>query len=120
MSASRTDLAAGAYQVEVTNPASPGCPNLIDVVIDIENTLSASANIVTEPTCGQSNGEVTINVTGGSGSYDYDWSDPAAVNQATRNGLASGTYTVTVSDKQAAACVSVVTFTLRDLSLIHI
>ena len=52
VASSRTDLAAGSYQVEVTNPASPGCPNLIDVVISLENTLAANAVVNTAPTCG--------------------------------------------------------------------
>ena len=63
---------------------------------------------MTRPACGEANGQVTINVTGGSGDYNYSWGD-----SNTRSDLSSGTYTVTVVEN-ITGCVAEVTFTLLD------
>ncbi|MEL6923921.1 MAG: SprB repeat-containing protein, partial [Bacteroidota bacterium] len=53
---------------------------------------------------------VTINVTGGSGSYNYSW----ASGTDTQTGLAAGTYAVTVSENGGDGCELEVVFTLRN------
>lgn len=99
----RTDLSPGVYQVTATNGA--GCESILEIVIDMENLLVGTANIDVEPSCNESNGEVTIVVTGGSGDYSYDPSGPVITD------LASGTYLVIVTDN-LTGCVKEVVFTL--------
>ena len=53
------------------------------------SAVVSSAN----PTCAGNNGSATVSASGGSG-YTYKWS--TGVTTATANGLAAGTYTVTV------------------------
>ncbi len=105
--AERTDLSAQTYQVHVTDPAT-GCTNILEVTIPSENNLQATATINSEPSCGQSNGSVTISVSNGSGDYGYSWG-----GGATRTDLASGSYEVTVTDNQSG-CTTTVTFGLTD------
>ncbi len=77
-----------------------GC---VETGISIEVTLYAefddlvgtpsSTNEVFPP---GNNGEASVSVTGGSGSYSYDWSNGGDAETIT--GLPAGTYTVTISD----------------------
>ena len=48
--------------------------------------------------CGQNNGSATVNVTGGSPPYTYQWSTTPPQTTATASNLGSGTYYVTVTD----------------------
>lgn len=59
-------------------------------------TVSVSVNSVT---CyGGANGSATVLVSGGSGAYDYLWSDPQAQTTATAFNLTSGSYLVEIAD----------------------
>ncbi len=105
----RDNLSAGEYVVMVMDPTSPECPSLISVVIESENNLEASAQVVNQPACGESNGSVTINVTGGA-SYTYAWSDGGT--GATRSDLTAGLYNVIVTSE--LGCETTVVFTLTN------
>ncbi len=90
----RTLLSAGTYIITVTD--NKGC------------TVSGSRNItqpsaititptVTNASCAAGNdGSITIAVTGGAGSYTYNW--VGGIIAQNRNSLIAGTYTVTVTD----------------------
>jgi len=108
--ASRSDLAAGTYEVAVMDPAVPECPTVISVVIPEEGALDAEATVNSQPSCGESNGSVTINVTGNTAGASYSWNDGGT--GATRNDLAAGTYMVEV--ETTSGCTSVVMFTLMN------
>ncbi|MEM8906787.1 MAG: gliding motility-associated C-terminal domain-containing protein [Bacteroidota bacterium] len=108
---SRTDLAPGIYSVAFTHPADPNCPNVLQVTIEENNTLTANAQIDVQPDCGSSNGTVTINGSGGSGNYSYSWSSGGS-NQ-TETGLAAGMYTVTITDN-VGTCSLPFSFVLAD------
>jgi len=93
--AAQTDLAAGVYTVTAT---SDGCTASTTVTISEPASLpSASLNEVVQPGCGQSNGSITLQVSGGTAGYSYSW-DPSGGNQVTASGLAAGSYTCTVTD----------------------
>jgi gliding motility-associated-like protein len=84
--------AAGTYTVvlSATSPCSPVVTYSEEVVvIGVELTAVAA-------TCGASNGSLEAVVTGGGGPFTYDW-QPGGGNTAVMNGLAPGSYTVTVS-----------------------
>ncbi|MFT4847350.1 MAG: gliding motility-associated-like protein, partial [Sediminicola sp.] len=51
--------------------------------------------------------------TGGSGSYSYQWDDPANQQTATATGLAAGTYSVTVTDNNGCATPIIVSVTIN-------
>lgn len=65
---------------------------------EVGSSLVASLLSSTNATCfGIANGSASIQVSGGSGPYQYIWSDGGA-NSPTRNSLPAGTYSVTVRD----------------------
>ncbi|HHB80121.1 MAG TPA: T9SS type B sorting domain-containing protein, partial [Saprospiraceae bacterium] len=101
----RNDLADGYHFVTVTDGS---CENIVTVYIEDTKTLDAHAVINQEPTCGMSDGSVTIEVGSGSGSYSYDWGAGA-----THNGLAAGNYEVLVADLQTG-CDTVLSFVLNN------
>lgn len=61
----------------------------------------------TNVTCnGQSNGTSTVNVTVGTGPYNYNWSTVPAQTTQDANGLVAGTYSCTVTDANGCTNVS--------------
>lgn len=59
----------------------------------------------TQASCNLANGSATIQVTGGSGPYSYNWSPNVSSGQQAM-GIISGTYTITVTD--ALGCTAVI------------
>ena len=110
---SRTNLAPGTYTVTATfESLFPGESDIKIVVITSEGGLEANALINQQPDCGANNGSATIQATGGSGNYTFDWGSSIG---ATRTDLIGGTYTVTVTD-ELYNCVEVLTFLLPNKS----
>ncbi len=90
-----TDLPAGNYTVTVTD--SYGCIRTRTVIITEPQAVSVEASI-TDASCPDSNdGSINITISGGTTPYDIIWSD--GVTAQNRSGLASGTYSVIVTDK---------------------
>ncbi|HMQ47430.1 MAG TPA: SdrD B-like domain-containing protein [Saprospiraceae bacterium] len=91
-------LAAGNYSVTVTNSIS------CTATATFSLNPSASPTIITfqnNPTCNGSNGDIDLQVTGGTSPYTYDWdNDGTGDNDDLEdlNGLSEGTYNVTVTD----------------------
>ncbi len=104
---SRADLAAGTYFVTINDPAT-NCLNVIAVTVESENGLEATPIINQNPQCGESNGSVTIDVTGGSGNYGFSWG-----GGDTRNDLAAGIFNVTIVDPESG-CFTELIFALSD------
>ncbi|HLP93646.1 MAG TPA: hypothetical protein VK168_06395, partial [Saprospiraceae bacterium] len=87
-------LNAGTYTVTVTDDNS--CTAVLSANIT-EPAVIRIAGSVTPVACfGASTGAIDITPTGGTGMFTYAWSDGPATQD--RTALASGTYTVTVTD----------------------
>lgn len=94
-----SNLAAGTYTVVVTD--ANGCTTThiftitepIPLMVDTYSQTNVSCN-------GGSNGTATVNVIGGNAPYTYQWS-PSGGTAATATGLATGTYSVLVTDATA-------------------
>lgn len=92
-----SNLTSGSYTVTVTS--NNGCTATANAVINSSNAISASA--VAQPTtCGLNNGSISITPSGGGTPYLYDIGNGPG-GSATFNNLASGTYTVTVTNVNA-------------------
>jgi SprB repeat/Secretion system C-terminal sorting domain len=92
--AAAINLAAGTYTVTVSDAS--GCTKTGSITI-YEPTHALTATVsVTAATCGQSNGAATVTATGGSSPLVYTWSNGS--NNTSINGLAAGSYVVTVRD----------------------
>jgi gliding motility-associated-like protein len=98
----RSDLAAGYYQVRVRDEQHD-CNTEMVVVVNENNLLRGKAAINRHPSCDDKNGSVTINVSGGSGDYSYSWG-----NSPTKEDLPSGTHTVLVTDNRTSCKIPVV------------
>ncbi|KAF5068260.1 PKD domain protein [anaerobic digester metagenome] len=101
----------GTYTVTVT--AANGCSDTESITIT-QNITPPSVEIAdqTNVLCfGEATGSATATVTGGTSPYTYLWDDPAAQTTATANGLAAGTYAVTVTDENGCTATAQVVIT---------
>lgn len=91
-------LSQGIYQVHVTDAL--GCDTVMSVTISEPPPLSATLAGPTPPTChGGTNGSVMVSATGGTMPYSHSWGGTATGQSGgTANALASGPFTVTVTD----------------------
>jgi gliding motility-associated-like protein len=88
------NVVAGTYTLTVID--GQGCTALFTGSVAGVSNLSASS-IVRDAKCyGQANGEIQVIMESGNEPYVYDWSNGAAT--ALNDNLASGSYTVTVTD----------------------
>ena len=87
-----TNLAPGTYSVTVTETAT-GCMGNTAVILNPSSPVVISLT-VNQPTCGQNNGFISV-MPSGSG-YTYTW-NPATISGSAGVNLASGTYSVTVT-----------------------
>lgn len=103
-----TNLCGGTYFVQMSD--AQGCIRTSSVAVNSATNIVITPTVFA-PSCATNNGTVMVNVTGGTGTYTYNWS-PAG-NTATLNNVGAGIYTVTVTDgvctKTAAVTVNNVT-----------
>jgi large repetitive protein len=104
---SASGLGAGTYTVTVTDAA--GCVSSVSLSISQPSALSLSTSS-TNASCGSNNGTASVNASGGTAGYSYQWL-PSGQTGATATGLNAGSHTVTVTD--AAGCQSVVSVTVN-------
>ncbi|HXU28719.1 MAG TPA: T9SS type A sorting domain-containing protein, partial [Bacteroidia bacterium] len=102
-------LDGGSYTVFVKD--NNGCTKTQSIVIHEPTAISLSTTISNVSCAGGSNGSVTANVTGGTGTYVYQWSGHHAGPNSSISGLGAGAYTLTVVDENGCSntLVSVVT-----------
>jgi hypothetical protein len=92
------NLRSGIFQVCVSD--SFGCKTFDQFEILSPNPIQIDASI--SPTiCGQYTGNVSIKVNGGSGLYNYQWSN--GVTESNLQNLGAGIFTVVVSDSQGCS-----------------
>lgn len=108
----RTSIAAGTYAVTVTD--ANGCTQSATGISITQPAaaLSLSSTQVNPSCSGSNNGSITVTATGGTAPYTYDWAGtPAGDGTPNITGLASGTYTLTVTDNQGCTAVLSATIT---------
>lgn len=103
--ATENGVPSGAISVIVTD--SKFCTFTANDVVNSPNAPVVSLNSVTNVDCfGAFTGSIDIDVTGGSGSNTYSWTNGAGTNEDAIS-LGAGSYTVTVTD--IANCTAVLT-----------
>lgn len=95
-SATAANISSGSYTVTVQDQNL--CSSQLSMVVPNTNgpvlTLAGS----TDATCfGATDGTASVNVTGGTSPYTYQWS-PSGGTASAATGLAAGSYTIAVSD----------------------
>lgn len=103
--ATATNLAPGTYTATVTDAG--GCTASATTTIT-QPTPIVITETITRPACGASNGEISVNVTGGSGNYTYQWTPPSSTTNVLSN-AAGGSYTLVVS---SGGCTATETYAL--------
>ncbi|MCE7996801.1 MAG: hypothetical protein HEP71_32875 [Roseivirga sp.] len=105
-----TNLTAGTYSVTVRDANS--CTASTSAIIADPATLMLSAT-VTEVLCfGESNGEISLTASGGTGAFEYSLDGTTFQSPAAFTGLSAGDYTVTVKD--ANGCTTVITTSISE------
>ncbi|MBL7922924.1 MAG: gliding motility-associated C-terminal domain-containing protein [Bacteroidia bacterium] len=90
---SASGLSAGNYTLAVTD--ANGCISNLAVSINEPAVLSIQPGTL-QATCGNTNGSISTQVSGGTGTFTYLWSDGSNGNGLSQ--IAAGSYTVTVTD----------------------
>ncbi len=114
VSPARSDLEANSYTVVVSDIND--CSSSFEITIGQPAQLTTSSTKLTEPTCGNSDGLISVGSVGGTPGYTYSWSTGESGNSI--SGLTADTYTVSTTD--ANLCTSIDSFTLFDSSTINI
>jgi len=112
----------GTYAVTVSNNANPnnGCGGLVLALTIIQAPILCGGltvvPTVTNPICGNCNGNISLVVSGGTPGYTYTWS-PNVSTSANATGLCGGTYSVTVQDASCPPKDTTLVFVLPSNSL---
>ena len=108
--ATATALCPGTYFVTVTDAA--GCLSIMNTSIIEPDSIRFSLPNAIDPLCfGDANGSISSIPNGGTLPYTYAWT-PSGGTASTASGLASGAYTVTITDVNG--CTATQTSTLTD------
>ncbi len=102
----------GVYTITLTgtDPAY-GCVATDTRVITVLNLASEVTLVDPLSECGASDAKISATVTGGTGTYSYEWSNGVA-NQSMLTGLGAGTYTVTITDLESR-CETISSITIE-------
>ncbi len=90
-----SNISSGSYSVTVTD--SSGCLAAQQFTLTQPDSIQINSTIVNAD-CGQSSGSISLQVSGGTPSYSYNWSSGGVTSSV--NNLIAGTYTVTISDSR--------------------
>jgi|GEM_PF-983564 len=97
----RNNLVQGTYYVTVSDGA--GCSIIQNIQLDAPSPMNATIQIRNESIAGLKDGQLTAFASGGSPGYTYTWSNGA--NGQSIQGLAAGTYSLTVNDTKGCPVI---------------
>ncbi len=103
-------LGAGSYTLLVRD--ANGCEASQSVTLTAPSAPSLSANVGSQPSCGQNNGFITVSASGGRAPYQFSLNGGALQGGTTFGSLGAGSYTLLVRD--ANGCEASRSFTLQD------
>ncbi len=107
------NLQAGTYSVTATD--GNNCEVIGNITILEPSALSiASVSQVNVNCNGNSTGEATVEVAGGTPGYTYLWDDPFGQSTQTATNLAAGTYNPTITDNNGCTITTSVEITEPD------
>ena len=90
-----TGLSAGVYEIFIDDDVS--CSTSLSITVGQPDTITTAPITITDVNCfGESNGEISVAVNGGTYPYNFDWGPGQTDSIA--NGLPIGNYIVTITD----------------------
>lgn len=95
----RYNLSAGNYKFTVSD--SNNCVLPFNEIITKPQEISISPEIKDVTCFDKGNGEISVQVSGGTQPYNFDWSYSSQTNSNNLNNLPAGTYSLTVTDSQS-------------------
>lgn len=104
------NMGAGIYTLIVKDNLQ-GCTYNNAYTITANNTLTFKSSVVNTSSCGAGDGQVYIDVVGGSGSYSFSWSNNSNARNLTN--VKAGIYTVTATDS-LSGCAATHTVVVSD------
>lgn len=100
-----SSLIAGTYVLSITD--ANGCTANASTTLTQPTALTATASMTTAVSCfGGNNGVASASANGGTAPYSYAWSTAPAQNGTSATGLATGPYTVLVTDANGCTTTS--------------
>ncbi len=102
------NLTVGTYTLTATD--SKGCAIIDSITVTQPTVVIVTPNSVNS-NCSLANGQASVVVSGGAGSYLYQWS-PSGGTNSIATALFSGVYSVTVTDLNG--CISIEGITVND------
>jgi gliding motility-associated-like protein len=100
-------LTTGTYTINVEDVI---CNTAQATVTITQPPLLTASTVMTQATCGNTNGTATVTAGGGTLPYTYLWT-PTNQTNATATGLSAGTYTATVTDNNGCIVTSTIIVT---------
>ena len=111
----RVGLPVGTYTLEVTDQL--GCTQVDSVTLSAPQVLSTN-ELLRDPSCtGETDGEIVVNVNGGTPNYEFTWSNGSTTSDP--GGLSAGSYQLTITDDENCRLVTD-TFLLSDPALLTV
>ena len=105
-----TNLSAGNYMLTLTD--NNNCTETCTFAItDPDCNLTASLSPTQISCFGAEDGQIVVNLMGGTPDFTYDWSDDTYDGQSTLTNLPPGTYNLTVTDDQGCEALANTTIT---------
>ena len=103
-----SNIGDGSYTATITD--DNGCSTTSSVTItEPTQTLTASTTQTNVLCYGNTTGSIDLTVTGGTAPYGYSWNTTPVQTAQDLSNLASGTYTVTITDDNSCSTTSSVT-----------
>ena len=91
------NLSTGTYVLTVTD--GNGCMSTKTISLSEQNAPTVTLQSVTASKCNEAQGSISVEVSGGTYPYTYEWSDSSEVaNALNRPRMFAGDYTLTVTD----------------------
>lgn len=100
-----SNICAGVYSVLITD--ANGCQQTVTVTVTEPTAILLNTNTNNISCNGNNDGSIDLSVSGGTPGYTYSWDNGATTEDL--NGLAPGTYTVTVTDANGCSETASVT-----------
>ncbi len=113
-SATANGISGGTYVVSVTDAA--GCLVSQTAIVPGGPQIVISGTVIDE-NCGQNNGQISLNIVGGTAPLNYSWT-PVNSNSAVISNLPGGQYIVNITD--GGGCSANVTFTVDILGTLPV
>ena len=96
------DRTAGRYRIKIIDVVGQSYLSAEIEIKESASTINIAVAGIAPESCEGNNGEITLNISGGSAPYKFVWND--GLTSQDRRNIKAGTYAITVSD--AGACLT--------------